>query len=130
MEDPSAKQVHEAINWFMEAVRSRDIKALEKVVAHEPGIVFYGSQEGDKQTGWPAVKASFEEQFSEVSEIKTEILDSKVSVVGDLAWAAYDLRYGEVGSPGGGSFESRWTCVLRRYQDGWKYVHMHHSRGR
>ncbi len=130
MEDQSAKEVRDAIGQFLNAIQKRDIAALGKVIAHEADIVFYGSQAGDKQTGWNAVKASFEEQFSESSTIQNEVLDSKVSVVGDLAWAAYDLRYSEAGSSGARSFESRWTCVLRRYGDGWKYVHMHHSQGR
>jgi ketosteroid isomerase-like protein len=100
------------------------------VVAHEDGIVFCGSQAGDKQVGWEAVRRSFEEQFAEVSDIKSEVLDSTISVVGDAAWAAYDLRYAEAGGAAAGLFESRWTCVLRRHSDGWKFVHMHHSRGR
>jgi ketosteroid isomerase-like protein len=130
MEDQSAKEVRGVITQFLKAVQKCDINALAKIIAHDNNIVFYGSQAGDKQVGWDAVKASFEEQFAETSTIQNEVLDSKVSVVGDLAWAAYDLRYSEAGSPGAGSFESRWTCVLHRYADGWKYVHMHHSRGR
>jgi len=51
-------------------------------------------------------------------------------VNGDTAWAAYDLRYSEKGGAGAGSFETRWSCVLCRYKNGWKFVHMHHSRGR
>jgi ketosteroid isomerase-like protein len=124
------KEVHAVIDRFIAAVRNRDIKALEAVVAHEPDIVFFGSQAGDKQVGWPAIKASFEEQFRETSAIHSEVLDDTIYVVEDMAWAAYDLRYSEVGGSGAGSFASRWTCVLRRYKNGWKIVHMHHSIGR
>lgn len=130
MEDKNVNAVRNAIAVFLSAVEKRDIKALEKVVAPEKEIVFYGSQAGDKQVGWPAVKKSFEEQFSEVGSIKSQVLNSKISVVGDLAWAVYDLRYSEEGGGTAGNFDSRWTCVLRRYPDGWKFVHMHHSRGR
>lgn len=130
MEDKTVQEVRDAIGRFLSAVENRDINALGKVVAHEDPIVFYGSQTGDKQVGWNAIKASFEEQFQETNAIKSQILQSAVSVVGDLAWAAYDLRYSESGGQLAESFDSRWTCVLRRYRDGWKFVHMHHSRGR
>ncbi len=130
MQSRDEHEVRAAIARFTGAVEDRDITALAKVVAHEDGIVFYGSQAGDKQVGWEAVRRSFEEQFQEVSDIKSEVLDSTISVLGDAAWAAYDLRYSEAGGAAAGSFESRWTCVLRRHPDGWKFVHMHHSRGR
>jgi ketosteroid isomerase-like protein len=130
METQGVKDVRAAIEKFADAVRKRDIKALESVVAHEPDMVFYGSQAGDKQVGWPAIKASFEEQFRETSAIESEALDSMIKVNGDTAWAAYDLRYSEAGGAGAGTFETRWSCVLCRYKNGWKFVHMHHSRGR
>ena len=130
MQDNARDKVRQAIEQFRTAVQERDIQALSRVVAHEDNIVFYGSQAGDKQVGWDAVRRSFEEQFQEVSGIQSEVRDSTISVVGDLAWAAYDLRYSEAGSSGAGEFETRWTCVLRRYDNGWKYVHMHHSLGR
>jgi len=130
MEDQSLKEVKISIDRFLGAVQNRDIKSLSEVVSHEGDIVFYGSQAGDKQVGWDEIKSSFEEQFSEVSNITNRVLASHFSVVGDLAWAAYDLQYNEAGGPDSEGFESRWTCVLRRYSDGWKYVHMHHSRGR
>jgi ketosteroid isomerase-like protein len=126
----TVQSVRDAIDRFTDAVEARDIEALSKVVAQEEDIVFYGSQEGDKQVGWDQVKASFEEQFGEASSIESEVLDSAIQVVGEMAWAAYDLRYSEAGSKAEGSFESRWSCVLRKYPDGWKFVHMHHSRGR
>ena len=130
MQSRDEHEVRAAITRFTDAVQARDITALSQVVAHEEGIVFYGSQAGDKQVGWDAVRRSFEEQFAEVSDIRSEVLDSTISVIGDAAWAAYDLRYSEAGGAAAGSFDSRWTCVLRRYPDGWKFVHMHHSRGR
>ena len=128
--DAAVREVREAIERFIAAVEHRDLEALGRVVAPEEGIVFYGSQAGDKQVGWAAVRRSFDEQFAEVSGITSEVLASTVSAVGELAWAAYDLRYTETGGAAPERFESRWTCVLRRYPDGWKFVHMHHSRGR
>lgn len=130
MEDRAAQEVRDAIEQFRQAVQQRDIHALSRAVAPDEQIVFYGSQAGDKQVGWPAVRRSFEEQFAEAGAIRSDVLSSTVAVVGELAWAAYDLRYAEAGGPGAGTFESRWTCVLRQYPDGWKFVHMHHSPGR
>ncbi len=130
MQSRDEHEVRAAIARFTDAVQARDITPLGAVVAHEDGIVFYGSQAGDKQVGWAAVRRSFEEQFAEVSDIRSEVLASTISVIGDAAWAAYDLRYTEAGGAAAGSFDTRWTCVLRRDADGWKFVHMHHSRGR
>jgi ketosteroid isomerase-like protein len=123
-------EVREVIEQFRMAAQEGDIEALSRCVAREDDVVFYGSQAGDKQVGWETIRRSFEEQLREVSGIQSQVIDSTISVVGDLAWAAYDLRYTEVGGPAPGDFDTRWTCVLRRYDDGWKYVHMHHSLGR
>jgi ketosteroid isomerase-like protein len=130
METQALKDVRAAIEKFRDAVQARDIKALESVVAHEPDMVFFGSQAGDKQVGWPAIKASFEEQFRETSAIESEELGSTIKLNGDTAWAAYDLRFTQKGGTGAGTLETRWTCVLCRYKNGWKVVQMHHSRGR
>jgi ketosteroid isomerase-like protein len=130
MQTQVAEDVRATIERFRTAVQKSDIKALESAVAHEPDMVFYGSQAGDKQVGWPAIKASFEEQFRETSSIESEVLDSTIKVNGDSAWAAYDLRYTEKGGAKAGAFETRWSCVLCRYKNGWKVVQMHHSRGR
>lgn len=130
MENRAVEDVRETIERFRNAVQTRNIEALSKVVAHEKEIVFFGSQAGDKQVGWDQVKASFTEQFGEASSIRSEVLDSVIHPVGEMAWAAYDLRYSEAGGAHAATFDSRWTCVLRRYPDGWKFVHMHHSRGR
>jgi ketosteroid isomerase-like protein len=130
MAGSAEQEVRDTIDRFSEAVKNRNIDEVAKIVAHEKDIVFYGSQAGDKTVGWPAIKASFEEQFAEAEEIDSEILDTHVYVAGEMAWTAYDLRYKEVGGSGAATFESRWTGVFRRYPDGWKCVHMHHSRGR
>lgn len=130
MENRVESEVRNAIAQFLAAVTKGDIKGLSQVIAPDEHIVFYGSQADDKQVGWLAARRSFEEQFAEASNIQAEVLASTVSVVGDLAWAAYDLRYSEAGGAAADAFESRWTCVLRRYPDGWRFVHMHHSRGR
>jgi ketosteroid isomerase-like protein len=130
METQVLEDVRGTIERFRDAVQKRDIKGLESAVTHEPDMVFYGSQAGDKQVGWAAIKASFEEQFRETSSIESEVLDSTIKVNGDTAWAAYDLRYTEKGGAKAGAFETRWTCVLCRFKNGWKVVQMHHSRGR
>jgi ketosteroid isomerase-like protein len=125
-------EVRAAIARFTDAVLRGDLRALEAVVAPESGIVFYGSQAGDKQVGWEAVRRSFAAQFAEVGAggIEEEVLASTVAVAGALAWAAYDLRYRERGGAAAGTFETRWTGVLRRDPPGWRLVHMHHSLGR
>ena len=130
MGDRAETEVRAVIDTFSDGVRNRDIEAMESVIAHEPNIVFYGSQAGDKRVGWKDIKTSFQEQFEDTDDIQSEVLDSTISMAGDVAWAAYDLRYSEEGGCAPVAFESRWSCVLRRDPDGWKMVHMHHSLGR
>ena len=130
MGDRAETEVRAVIDTFSDGVRNRDIEAMESVIAHEPNIVFYGSQAGDKRVGWEDIKTSFQEQFQDTDDIQSEVLDSTISMAGDVAWAAYDLRYSEEGGSVPVAFESRWSCVLRRDTDGWKMVHMHHLLGR
>ena len=130
METSAENEVQAVIDAFKDGVENRDIEVVGSVIAHEPNIVFYGSQAGDKRVGWDDIKTSFHEQFKHTDDIQSEVLDSTISIVGDVAWAAYDLRYREEGASESITFESRWSCVLRREPDGWKMVHMHHSLGR
>ena len=52
MGDRAETEVRAVIDTFSDGVRNRDIEAMESVIAHEPNIVFYGSQAGDKRVGW------------------------------------------------------------------------------
>ena len=130
METSAENEVQAVIDAFKDGVENRDIEMVGSVIVHDPNIVFYGSQAGDKRVGWDHIITSFQEQFEDTDDIQSEVLDSTISIVGDVAWAAYDLRYREEGASESITFESRWSCVLRREPDGWKMVHMHHSLGR
>ena len=130
METSAENEVQAVIDAFKDGVENRDIEMVGSVIVHDPNIVFYGSQAGDKRVGWDDIITSFQEQFEDTDDIQCEVLDSTISIVGDVAWAAYDLRYREEGASELITFESRWSCVLRREPDGWKMVHMHHSLGR
>ena len=59
----------------------------------------------------------------ETDNIQSEVLDSTIAIVGDLAWAAYDLRYSEEGGSASDAFDSRWTGVLRRDPDTGTHTH-------
>ncbi|HEY5648599.1 MAG TPA: nuclear transport factor 2 family protein [Nitrospiria bacterium] len=130
MDNNVEKEVSETIGRFADAVRNQDLQALSSMIADEEKVVFYGSQSGDKEVGHDDILASFKEQFADTEAMDSEILSSVVSVSGDMAWGAYDLRYTEKGGGKAGTFDTRWTCVLRHFPDGWKLVHMHHSIGR
>ncbi len=63
METQAMKDVRATIEKFRDAVQTRDIKALESAVGQEPDMVFYGSQAGDKQVGWPASRPHSKSSF-------------------------------------------------------------------
>ncbi len=130
MDDQAEREVSETIGRFSDAVRNQDLQALTSMIAEDSKVVFYGSQSGDKEIGQDNILASFKEQFADTDSMDNEILSSTVSVSGDMAWGAYDLRYTEKGGGKSGTFDTRWTCVLRKISDSWKLVHMHHSIGR
>ncbi len=130
MSTEEEKEVTEAVGRFSDAVRNQDIGAMEKMIPADSTVVFYGSQAGDKEVGRDDIISSFKEQFSETESMDSETLATTVSVCGDMAWVAHDLQYSEKGGNKSGTFESRWTCVVQRFPDGWKVVHMHHSVGR
>lgn len=80
---------------------------------------------GDRQIGWDAVRASFEQVAQLASGGKVELKEQLIHVVGDVAYEA-GVERGEVKLAGHPvTIDHRVTNIYRRESGGWKMIHHH-----
>jgi ketosteroid isomerase-like protein len=80
---------------------------------------------GGRETGWDAVRASFEKVAQLASDGKIELKDQLIRVAGDVACEA-GIEHGQLKLAGQQvTIEHRVTNIYQREAGGWKIVHHH-----
>lgn len=118
------------IRAYVEAVEAKDFAAYERVMAHDPGLAWYGSMPG-QISGWAEVEPLIRDMFASMDEIRITQEDLRVHFSPDrqLAWATclWDFR----GRAGAQEIvePTRCTWVLEHRDERWVIVHWHKSIG-
>src|SRR5437870_3322938 len=63
------ERVSAASQVFINAISSRDIRAMEKLWAHEPHVTFMGPLSTTVVVGWDGVKKAWEMRFSQFDRV-------------------------------------------------------------
>jgi ketosteroid isomerase-like protein len=80
-------RVNAASQAFVAAISARDIRAMEKLWAHEPDVTFIGPLSTKVVVGWDSVKKAWEMRFSQFDRVTVSLAESHVRSNGDVAWA-------------------------------------------
>jgi uncharacterized protein (TIGR02246 family) len=116
------------LNDYIASVEKEEIDLYGKVMAHDAGMVNYGTG-GAPIVGWNALKKIIEDQNAALSQ--TRITASNVSVkilpAGDWAWATSLWEFKAV--MGGKTLDLpvRCTWILEKRDGRWVVVHFHKS---
>src|SRR5712691_4509882 len=81
------ERVNAASQVFIAAISARDIRAMEKVWAHEPYATFIGPLSTTVVVGWGGVRKAWEMRFSQFDRVTISLADSHVHSNGKVAWA-------------------------------------------
>ncbi len=81
------ERVKAASQVFIAAISTRDIRAMEKVWAHEPYATFIGPLSTTVVVGWDGVKKAWEMRFSQFDRVTISLAESHVHSNGKVAWA-------------------------------------------
>lgn len=81
------KRVNAASQVFIAAISARDIRAMEKVWAHESYVTFIGPLSTTVVVGWNGVKKAWGMRFSQFDRVTISVAESHVHTNGKVAWA-------------------------------------------
>src|SRR5712691_10107824 len=81
------ERVNAASQVFIAAISARDIRAMEKVWAHEPYATFIGPLSTTVVVGWDGVRKAWEMRFGQFDRITISLAESHVRTNGKVAWA-------------------------------------------
>jgi ketosteroid isomerase-like protein len=79
--------VSAASQVFIAAIAARDIRAMEKVWAHESYATFMGPLSTTIAVGWDGVRKAWEMRFSQFDRVTISSAESHVHTNGKVAWA-------------------------------------------
>jgi ketosteroid isomerase-like protein len=78
--------VNAASQVFIAAISARDIRAMDKVWAHEPYATFIGPLSTTVVVGWDGVRKAWEMRFSQFDRVTISSAESHVHTNGKVAW--------------------------------------------
>ena len=80
------ERVNAASQVFVAAIVARDIRAMEKVWAHESYVTFIGPLSTTVVVGWDGVKKAWEMRFGQFDRVTISLGESHVRTHGKVAW--------------------------------------------
>jgi ketosteroid isomerase-like protein len=80
-------RVNAASQTFIAAIAARDIRAMDKVWAHEPHATFIGPLSTTVVVGWEGVRKAWEMRFGQFDRVTISLAESHVRTNGKVAWA-------------------------------------------
>jgi len=120
------------IRMIVKANAAMDLKALEKPMAADADTLS-NTIGGCKYIGWKDVKQAFEEEFSMISGLTSDILNLKIWQKGEVPWFAMEIDYNREVQTADGPIKEIWplrdTGVLNHREGKWMLVNWHESMG-
>jgi uncharacterized protein (TIGR02246 family) len=119
------------INAWIEAVESKEIARLPRVVTQDADSVWIGVGAGDWLTGYEALEQGMQAQNAALDDIHIEVSAETIhfSPEADIAWATnqwvFNARMGDQPL----AMNLRCTWVLEKREGRWVIVHFHKSAG-
>jgi ketosteroid isomerase-like protein len=80
------ERVNAASQVFIAAISARDIRAMDKVWAHESYVAFMGPLSTTIVVGWDGVRKAWEMRFSQFDRVTISLAESHVHTNGKVAW--------------------------------------------
>jgi len=81
------ERLNAASQVFIAAISARDIRAMDKLWAHESYVAFMGPLSTTLVVGWEGVRKAWEMRFSQFDRVTISVAESHVHTNGKAAWA-------------------------------------------
>ncbi len=125
--DPLTEGVIAAFDDLIEGIRRADVKAVTAVYWNSPQLILFNNN-GTVTKGWEQMRKNRESSYPEMKDIKIEIRDRRVQMLGrdgaavTCLWTQSQTFRGTPETASG-----RMTLVFRRTGTTWKAIHLHTS---
>jgi len=123
-------KVKEVVDQFEQVWEQEDMELFSRIIAHDPGSVFYGTDAAEHFVGWDVLKKAAETMFPAFENIKITVRDQviKVHSSGNVAWFSqiWDWDLIAEGQPVSVP-DCRFTGVLEKRNNNWVFVQFHNS---
>jgi ketosteroid isomerase-like protein len=122
-----AGSVLAAFNALLEGIRHANVKAVTNAYENSPRLMLFNNN-GTVTRGWDQLKANRESSYPDLKEVKLDIRDLRVTMLGrDAAlitclWTQSQTFRGAPETASG-----RLTIVFRKIGTQWKAIHLHTS---
>ena len=117
------ERVNAASQVFIAAISARDIRAMEKVWAHESYATFIGPLSTTVVVGWQGVKKAWEMRFDQFDRVAISLAESHVHTNGKVAWAVGVEKVQLLRKDGGSlNFDAFVTNVFEEQDGRWLLV--------
>jgi ketosteroid isomerase-like protein len=80
-------RVNAAGQVFVAAISARDIRAMDKLWAHDSYVAFMGPLSTALVVGWDGVRKAWEMRFNQFDRVTVSLAESHVHINGAVAWA-------------------------------------------
>lgn len=123
--------VKAAIDAWITSVEGKDIELLPKVVAHDPDLVWIGTDAGDWIGGYEALEKVMQAQNAALEEIHITVSDETIHIAPNERFAWATNRWIFKATMGDQEIELplRCTWIVEKREAGWVLVHFHKSVG-
>jgi len=116
-------RINTAGEVFIAAIAARDIRAMDKVWAHEPYATFIGPLSTTVVIGWEGVRKAWEMRFSQFDRVTISLAESHVHTNGKVAWAVGVEKVELLRKDGNVlSFDAFVTNVFENHEGRWLMV--------
>jgi len=123
-------KVTQLLDDFWKAFEAKDLNRLSEIIAQDPDMVFFGTDENERWAGWEVVKEALTKQFQAFSNIRIQTHNTVVHVArdGKTAWFSLQrfITVIEKDSVESG-MKTRVSGVFEKREDGWRMVQYHSS---
>ena len=120
------ERVNAASQLFIAAISARDIRAMDKLWAHESYVTFIGPLSTTVVVGWDGVMKAWEMRFNQFERVTISLADSHVHTNGKIAWSVGVEKVQLLRKDGGTlSFDAFVTNVFEKRDSRWLLVSHH-----
>lgn len=128
--EPETKAAEAVLDKFAEALETQDLASISELVSHDPNMVYFGFNHGERWVGYQALETAVRNQMNAYENLRLIPHDRVVTIGpdGETAWFSelLDWNMMTAGEPVS-MRDVRFTGTLERVNGAWRIVQYHLS---
>ena len=124
------EKVNTVLDQVIQMMETEDMDSFSKIFAHDPDMVCFGTDAGERIIGWETLKTVMQKQFAATENSKLSVKDRVIKVhdSGKVAWFSEIIDWDMVSEGQTVKLEGlRGTGVLEKQNGNWVIIQLHYS---